>query len=61
MEGDSTLICPDCSSPWGIVEGTNVTCGRCGYKQPSYAQLLKENKELKERLEENTRCSESQN
>lgn len=45
MEYDSPMAC-ECGSPWGIIEGNTLICGRCGYRhtiplKPTYEELEK--------------------
>ena len=52
-EGDSPMACLRCQSQWGILDGNTLVCGKCGYRhtvplKPSYEELLRENKKLKE-------------
>ena len=56
MESD-TVSCPLCGKPWLKVEGNKLIC-ICGYietvEQPTREELLKENEQLKKRIEELT-------
>ena len=59
MEGDSMPECKHCHIPMEV-KGTRWECPDCDYgytipiKMPSYMELLKENTDLRKRIEELT-------